>query len=131
MRKIFVILFGIIFVGVGIFILARGNELAKRCTIEATGTVVEIIEETSTDADEGISYTYYPVIEYKAGDNTISKKSNNGSNPSKYNVSDKVDILYNPENVEEYIIKGDKSSTLFGIIFIVVGIFIAIVGLIK
>ena len=130
MRKIFVILFGIIFAGIGIFLLINGNELKKRCTAETVGTVVEIVREESTDSDGDMEYTYYPIIEYKAGDSVINRKSSAGSSSSKYNVNDKVDILYNPNKAEEFIIKGDNSSNILGIIFIVVGIIVAIFGVI-
>ena len=131
MKKIFIILFGLIFVGVGAFMLIKGNDLAKRCTASAEGTVIEIITEDSTDSDGFTTYTYYPVIQYTVDGKTVSKKSSSGSNPSKYNVNDKVDVLYDPNKVEDYIIKGDKTTSFFGIIFIVAGIAVAIIGVIK
>ena len=79
-------------------------------------------------SDDSYSVTYFPVVEYEAGGKTVSKKSSFGQNPSKYNVGDKVDVCYNPEKVEEYIIKGDTSSTFIGVIFIILGVIIAIVG---
>ena len=51
-NKIFVILFGILAIGVGIFLLVSGNNKAKRCTSEAVGTVNEIIEEKEETTDE-------------------------------------------------------------------------------
>lgn len=132
MKKIFTILFGLVFVAVGIFSLMNGNKQIKNCTVETVGTVVQIKEEMGTEEDEdGITrttYTYYPVIEYKAGDKTITKQYSTGSNSLKYKTNDKVDILYNPNNVEEYIIKGDKSSNILGVIFIVAGAFVSIAG---
>lgn len=131
MKKILVILFGLIFVGIGAFMLIKGNDLAKRCTASAEGTVVEIITEDSTDDDGFTQYTYYPVIQYTVDGKTVSKKSSSGSNPSKYNVNDKVDILYDPNKVEDYIIKGDKTTSFLGVIFVVAGIAVAIIGVIK
>ena len=131
MKKIFVILFGLLFIGVGAFMLIIGNDLAKRCTASAEGTVVEIITEDSTDDDGFTQYTYYPVIQYSVDGKNVSKKSSSGSNPSKYNVNDKVDILYDPNKIEDYIIEGDKTTSFFGLIFIVAGIAVAIIGVIK
>ena len=48
-----------------------------------------------------------------------------------YNLNDKVDILYNPNKVEEYIIKGDKTSNIIGIVFIILGIIVCIAGVTK
>lgn len=121
-NALFLAIFGIVFVAIGIYLLISGNELAKRCTEETVGTVVEIVREESTDSDGYTDYTYYPVIKYQANNQTVSKKSSTGSGSSGYNVNDKVEILYNPNNVEEYIIKGDKSSNFIGIIFVVVGV---------
>ena len=130
MKKIVTILFGIIFVAVGIFVKVRGNNMAKKCTTPAVGTVVEIKQEEDYDSDNGgYTYTYYPVIEYEANGETVTKQYSTGSNRSEYRINDKVNILYNPEKVDEYLIEGDKTSNLFGIIFIVMGAVIVVAGI--
>ena len=131
MKKLLVIIFGIIFIGAGIFSIVKGNELVKKCTVETTATVIQLKEESSSDSDGLISYTYYPIIEYKVGERTITEQGITGSNPSKYNINDKVEILYNPDKAEEFIIKGDSSSNWIGIIFIVVGVVVIIAGILK
>ena len=132
MQKLKVILIGVIFLAVGIFMYVKGQNQTQNCTVQTVGTVVEITEEMSTDSDGDITYTYYPVIKYTADDKTVRKQYSTGSsNYSKYSINDKIDILYNPSNVEEYIIKGDNSSNIFGIIFGVVGILILLIGIIK
>ena len=128
MRRFLLIIFAILFIGIGIFVLVQGNALAKRCTQEAVGTVVNVVREESTDSDGFTQYTYIPVIEYKAGERTITKQSSKGSGAPEYQINDTIDILYNPNNVEEFIIKGE-SNTLFGIVFIVIGIIVFLVGL--
>lgn len=141
-NKIFAILFGIIAIGVGIFLIVSGNGKSKRCTSEAVGTVTQVIEEKEenieTEDDEAIvqdttyTYTYYPVIEYSVGDKTLNEKYETGyGDKNKYKIGDKVDILYNPDKTEEYLIKSDKSSNIVGIVFIAAGVIIAIVGAIK
>ena len=134
MKKILIILIGIIVSGVGIFLLINEKGLSKRCTVEAVGTVVDIRVEESTEEEDGLTrtvYTYFPVIEYNARDKIVSKKSNTGSNSEKYNIKDRVDILYNPNNIEEYIIKGDKTGNILGVVFIVAGIVVVVIGIIK
>ena len=131
-KKILVIVIALVFVGIGAFSIIRGNELAKRCTEEAVGTVVEIKMEESLESDEygtHTIYTYYPVIEYKAGDKTVTKQSETGSSQSEYKINEKINILYNPQNVEEFIVKGDNSSNFMGIIFIVAGVLALGVGI--
>ena len=53
-RKLLFIVFGIVALGLGIFIMVSGSRLAKACTEETTGTVVGILREEDTDS-EGIS----------------------------------------------------------------------------
>ena len=54
-----------------------------------------------------------------------------GSNNSAYKTFDKLTILNNPNNVEEYIIKGDIKNDYFSLVFIVDGIIFTIIGIIK
>lgn len=129
MRRLVPLLLSIVFIGLGIFVLVRGNALAKRCTVDVVGTVVDITREETTDSDGFTEHTYYPIIEYQAGDEKVTVKGTNGSNPSKYQEGDKIDLLYNPDNVKEYIEKGDNSSNIIGIILIVVGILVFFMGI--
>ena len=148
MKKILVVLIGLAFVGVGIFILVNGNAKIKRCTEKTIGTVVDIKEEWTTDSDGDDTYKYYPVIMYQAGGKTITKQSSTGtssssklsigggitfsSSESKYKINDKITILYNPNNAEEFIIEGEQNEGfIMGIIFIVLGAITAIFGTIK
>ncbi|MBQ9279741.1 MAG: DUF3592 domain-containing protein [Clostridia bacterium] len=124
------IIVGAVFLALGIFMLNQSNALKERCTEEASGTVVQMVEEISSDPDS-TDYTYYPVVEYQAGDQTVSKKSSIGSNPSPYQVGDKVEVLYNPDEVEEFIIVGEDTGKIFQIIFIVIGAVILVVSLGK
>ena len=125
------LLVGIVFIFAGIVAMNQGNSLEKRCTQETIGKVVEVICERSYNSNENeFTYTYYPVIEYQVGDRTISQKSRSGQYPPKYTVGEQVEIYYNPNNVEEYIIKGDSTAKYLGIGFIVVGSIAAAVGFI-
>ena len=128
MKKLLMIVMSIIFIIIGIVLFIKGNELKQRCTSQTVGTVVNIKEEVSHDED-GTTYTYYPVIEYKAGEKTITKQSLSGSGNSKYNINDKVSVLYNPNNIEEFIIEGENTMSIIAIVFIVIGIITLLVGI--
>ena len=127
------IIAGLIFIVAGIAFLKNGTGKQKRCIQETTGIVVEIKEEKRTKTDKSGSiyheYIYYPVIEYKAGDKTVRKISNEITTYPRYKVNDKVDILYNPDNIEEYIMKGTKPSYALTAVFEVFGILFLIIGL--
>ena len=119
---------GVIFVTAGIIVMKQGDSLKKRCTEETVGTVVELIRERDSDSTTDHTYTYFPVIEYKVGDQTISQKSRSGQNPPKYQVGQQVEIYYNPNNVEEYFIKGDLTPKFFGIGFTALGSIAVAIG---
>ena len=64
MKRFLVIIFGIIFIAVGVFIYFKNSNLIKNCTVEAEATVVDMKQEFSSD-DSGATYLYYPIIEYE------------------------------------------------------------------
>lgn len=148
MKKIFVILIGILFAVVGTLVLVYGNAKSKRCREETIGTIVDIKQEWSSDSDGNSKYTYYPIIRYQVGERTITKQSNIGTtsntgysvgggvtvsfNNSKYNINDTIPVFYNPDNVEEFIIKGEKKlNFILGIVFIIMGSISVIIGIIS
>ena len=132
MKNVAAIICGIIFILIGIFVSNINKKALNNCTIEAEATVVEIeeVRERSKNEDEMYDYIYYPILEYKAGDKLLKVKHKTGSNPSKYEVGDKVTILYNENKVDEFIIKGDKNLKYGPIIFIAIGIILIASGII-
>ncbi|MBQ7171752.1 MAG: DUF3592 domain-containing protein [Clostridia bacterium] len=128
MKRILVLLSGLVVIAAGIFLLAHGNAVKKRCTEPATGVVVENRERE--DIDEGvISTVYYPVIEFEADGKTVSVTGSSGQNPAKYRIGDQVELLYNPADPSEMLIRGETGVGLFGIIAIVVGVIVSFVGI--
>ena len=130
MKKSIFIIVGLLFVAVGIYILKSGDAKVKRCTVETLGTVIDFKEETTTDSD-GTSTTYYPIFSYKVEEKTVKSKSSVGTSSRRYNINENVNILYNPNKPEEFIIKGDKTSNFLSIIIIIVGTLCAVAGIIK
>ena len=45
MKKLLILVFAILFIGVGIFLRIYANEMAKKCTVETTATVIRIVEK--------------------------------------------------------------------------------------
>ena len=118
-KRLIIVLLGLIVIGFGVFILINGSRLAKVCTAETTGTVVGILREEEIDSEGYTSIVYTPQIEYKVGEQLVSTKGNGSSNASDHSVGEQIQIMYNPENVEEHMIKGDNSSKIGGIIWLV------------
>ena len=128
-QKIIIFVVAIVFIVVGIFGIIEANRLNSVCTEKATGTVVDIIEEMTTDSDGLPDYTYYPVIEYQAESQTISEQSNVGGSYGKYTIGDSVEILYNPNNTSEYIIAGNSTSMIVSIVLTIAGAGLLIYGI--
>lgn len=128
MKRFLVLIFGLIFLGIGVFIYIRNTNLIKNCTEEATATVVDMKQEFSTDSDS-TTYMYYPIIEYNVGNDTIRVTMGNGSSIPTYQINEKITILYNPSKTKEFIVKGDKTSNIFSIVFMALGVFITGYGI--
>lgn len=129
MQKIGTIIFGIVFIGVAVFLYYKDIDLTKKCTEEVKATVIELEEEYDSDQEGATSYIYYPVVEYEVNGKVVKARMNKGSNPPEYNVNDKVTILYNPNKTDQFIVKGDNSNNLFMFIFGIAGLFITGYGI--
>ncbi len=128
MQRFGALIVGIIFLGVGVFLYFNNQYLVKNCTEEAIATVVNMEEELSAD-DNGTRYMYYPIIEYNAGGEKVREKRKSGSSTPAYSINEKIMILYNPNKVKEFIIKGDKMSNIFSYVFIALGVLITGYGI--
>lgn len=128
MQRFLAIIVGIIFLAIGIFMYVKNDTLIKNCTEEVKATVVDMKQDFSADED-GSSYTYYPIIEYKVGEDTIRVTMNSGSSTPAYDINEKITILYNPNKVKEFIVKGEKTSSIFSIVFMALGIFVTGCGI--
>ena len=130
-KRLIMIIIGFIAIGLGVFFIVSGNNLKKVCTEEATGTIVGILREEETDSDGYTSIVYTPQIEYKVGEQSVTIRGNGSSNASNHIVGEQIEIMYNPNKVEEYMIKGDNSSNIGGIIWIVLGTVALLAGVVK
>ena len=131
---ILLISIAVVFIIVGVVVVFLGSGLQMKCTEQTTGTVVDIVCKEYYDSDTGFTYSYFPVIEYQAGDRTITQMSNSGEYPSRYKVGEQVEICYNPNDVEQYIIKGDSSANIIGFACVGLGsiaIIAAVIYIIK
>ena len=129
MQRYLVIIVGVIMLGAGGFLFYKNANLTKKCTEEAEATVVDMKQDFSTDSDGTSSYMYYPIIEYKVKEDTIRVTMDSGSSTPKYNINQKITVLYNPNNNKEFIVKGDKSSNIMSIVFMALGVFVTGYGI--
>ncbi len=125
MQRFLVLIVGVIFLAVGGFMFYSNYRLVKNCTVETVATVVDMKQEFNTDSDSTSTYTYYPIIEYKVSEDNLRATIDSGSSTPAYEIGESITILYNPKKVKEFIVKGDKSSSIFGIVFVSIGVLLS------
>ena len=131
MKKILPIIVGLLAIAIGIFCIIYNNSLTKRCTEKVTATIIEIIEEQEIDEDNHVSYTYYPILRYEVNERPMEQRSSSNINTNKYKVGDKLNIMYNPNKPEEFIIDGEKHLLYIGLAAIIGGIIFLVVGCVE
>ena len=128
MQKIIGVIVGIILIAAGIFLYIKNEHLAKVCTKEAEALVVDMKQDMQSD-ENGITYMYYPIIEYEVNGSKVKSTFENGSSTPAYAINTKLTILYNPDKVEEFIVKGEGNNQIFSIVFIALGVIVTIGGI--
>ncbi|MGQ9481203.1 DUF3592 domain-containing protein [Chloroflexus sp.] len=131
---------GLLIVGLGLLILGWQSftNTAQRMknTVATQRTVVEI-KPRLVNTNSGQRTFFYPIVEFRtATGETIQFESEAGDNPSAYQIDDRVEVMYNPEQPQTAFINSWElwlPSTLFlgtgGLLLIVSGI--AILGALK
>ena len=130
MQKFMGIIVGVIFLAVGIFLFVKNANLNKNCTREAQATVVDMEEEYSAGEDD-TEYMYYPVIEYQANGETVRVKMDQGSGAPAYEINEKITVLYNPDNVKQFKVKGEKLTGILSFAFMGLGVLVTVGGVVM
>ncbi|QHG14682.1 DUF3592 domain-containing protein [Nostoc sp. ATCC 53789] len=128
-------IFGSIFGGVGSIIAVTGIMIALNTrsfvtsAIPAQGTIIDLVQRSSTDKKGRSSYAYYPVIKFTArsGETTVFE-SNSGSNPPEFAKGQQVEILYSPEKPNSAMIKSWLSLWFLPVMLTGLGSIFALVG---
>ena len=126
MNRFLPLIVGIVFVGVGIFLYTHGAHLKKVCTSSNQATVVDFEQDIDNESN---SITYYPIVEYEVNGKKYNSRYSTGDTTHKYSVGQKITILYNPDNPNEYYIEGDNSDNIGAYICIGVGGLVTILGI--
>ena len=133
-----VMLFGVVLFSIGALFFALSHffytsiqRKQKDCVISALATIVEIQQVTSSATGDGIPTTsWYPVYEYTVGEQTIRKRSAFGFTKDKYYVGQRVEIKYNPQNMNEFYNPSDQSRKMI-VAFQWIGIALMVMGVIA
>ena len=120
------ILFGVVCIGFGAFMLVSGVKTVRRCTSKTVGRITGIHKSEDKDAD-GYRTTYYsPEFEYKV-DGRIYHGIGDTSYEhwKKIKIGGDIKVYYNPENPGEHFTKGGGIfPVIFGAVTLAFGVLI-------
>ena len=120
---IFVILFGMVFFGIGGGLTYR-QMVIQQNSIQVLG---EVVAYSPSCDDEGC--TYHSVVSYQTREGTpITYMSTFSSSPPAHEIGETVTVFYSPEDPEDALIKGE--GIVFRIVFMVVGGVVILAGFI-
>ena len=100
--------------------IGRINERRK---LLKNGVKVEgIVFELDRSMDNKGSVMYYPIIRFVTLEKEwVTKRLEIGTRPSAYREGEKVKVIYDPEDIEHFILD-NLSEKLIGLILVLVGI---------
>lgn len=126
-------IFGIISIIVAIVVLRIGKGKENRCTVETQATIVAVEQNSDFDFEKSTyTYSYYPVIEYKIEEKTVRKQCKYLEKEyNTFKIGNQISILYNPDNIEEYIISKNNTIVYTSYFIFAFGIAVLVVGLFK
>lgn len=121
-------LIGIIFLIIGVAVLKNKKRKQINCTSKIYGKVIDIVRHETYKKNGIYSSSWYPVFEYNIGELKYIKESLYGRSQPKYAVGQSVEVYYNPEDHNEFYIKGETVQKTLGKVFTIVGIVAISIG---
>lgn len=102
----------------GINLVSQLNK-RKNCNVLCSGTIVEVQRRTRKGRRR-----FTPIYEFTAGGKHIRGDGDvlSTTRRKKYQVGDIVEILYNPENPDEFRVPGKNELLVLSILFLILGI---------
>ena len=97
------IIIAVVFWIMGILLFLTDYLEDKRCTVETTAVIVDVIKETHQSTGSHSSRrqitNYYPTIEFSVPEKTVRVKTRiKGYHPDRFKPGDQLNIRYNPKN---------------------------------
>lgn len=121
------LLVGIVIVLLGFLSIRKGSQKKNRCTASASAVIVDVQAEKDEAGSENThkKFTYTPIYEFVVNGNTIRKNGGIYShNKREFNVGDTVEVKYNPDKPEEFLVNGKSGGKGFGIALLLFGLVI-------
>jgi hypothetical protein len=121
---VYVILFGLIFYGIGAGLTYRQRNYEQQ-GIQVQGEVISLSEGCDDDG-----CTYSPIVRFKTEDGqSITFESSYASSQPAYHVGEQIQVNYLPEDPAKAAIHGEGQT--FRIIFMIVGGIVVAIGLVM
>lgn len=126
---IILLFFGVIVCLIGTGFLIYYVEKKSDCTLEVTGTVVDL--DVSYNNEDGIySEAYAPVFRYKMNGVERTETYSIHSNPCSYEIGDEVDLLVDPFDGSNFMVVGSIWMQLTAGICLGVGFVLVVIAFI-
>ena len=123
-------IFGIILLIIGIVELSNRKKKEMNCTSMTYGKVADVVIRHTSHKSSIIQSSYwFPIVEYKIGEQKLKKKFTYATSKSRFPLGKKIEIYYNPEDYNEYYIVGDNHLKTLATSCIIVGIVEIIIAL--
>ena len=120
---VFGIIAGVLLVGLAVGMRLYAKRKDTRCSACAAGQVVANELVTSRSANDGFSSSYFPVVKFRpTGQDELTVRHRVGARPPRYKVGEHVDVKYNPNNLNEFVLPRDyKGMGLIAMLFFLLG----------
>ncbi len=116
-----VLIVGIIFAGVGGLMVFNYIKAKKACTMSTPGEVIAYNSRVSHSRGHS-TLVYHPVFRYYVNGQWYEKEYGLGKNTFDYQIGQTVEILYDPNNPDTYLVAGEKQDPAFSFICLIIGI---------
>lgn len=119
--KVGFLFIGVIFVCIALGMFQFRANKKQVCTQPVQAVVVDMIYESERFVTDSYrSVTWYPVYKYYVGGNYIQVRSRIGGMKDAFEIGQKVTLMVNPENFQEFYNENDQTDLIWKI-FLVIG----------
>ena len=125
---VFLALFALIFLAVGVVALVGGRAQKKRCSASATGTVAKLhMEQKPRGRGQGTVNVYTPEFRFNADGVTYSYMANFGSMRKEFQEGQTVTVCYDPADPKFcYVAEDAGNSVQGGMMCLIIGLLLAV-----
>ncbi|MBO5163191.1 MAG: DUF3592 domain-containing protein [Ruminococcus sp.] len=129
---VFFIIFSVLFILVGMFVSFVPKINAKKCT---ETVMAEVVDNAMTEIEIGYrnrrrsTVNYSPVFQFEYNGEEYTVRSNTSSSSPAYQVGENVELKIDPDDPNDFYAPSDRTFSLIGIIFSIVGGIFLILGI--